>query len=248
MDNSLRLQKFLAECGVASRRKSEELIINGHVKVNGRKASIGDKINPKKDLVTVRGKRILAKDAGSKRYIMLYKPRGYITTMSDELGRKTVADLVSNIPERVFPVGRLDKDSEGMLIMTNDGGFANTVTHPSKHIPKTYRLTVRGKINDDQVTALMTGVELDGKMTLPADVVVLIANDERSVLEMTIREGRNRQIRRMCESLSLEVARLKRIKIGTVKLGMLKVGKWRDLTEKEVKALTETYKVKGTQQ
>jgi 23S rRNA pseudouridine2605 synthase len=239
----VRLQKFLAECGVASRRKSEELIINGHVKVNGRVAQIGDSINPGRDAVHVRGKRIQSKP-NKKIYIMLHKPRGYITTMSDEQGRKSVADLVRDVPVRVFPVGRLDKESEGLLLMTNDGDFANAVTHPSKHSMKTYRVTLKSKISDDDITKLTEGVMLDGEKTLPADISVVLNTPERSVIEMTIYEGKNRQIRRMCESLGLEVARLKRTKIGSLKLGMLKPGKYRDLTEKEIKQVMTSPKKK----
>lgn len=234
-EGSVRLQKFLAECGVASRRKSEELIEDGKVKVNGRTASIGDKINPKKDTVTVNGKKIIKQKECT--YIMLHKPRGFITTMSDEMDRKCVAELIKDVKGRVFPVGRLDRDSEGMLLFTNDGEFANAMTHPTKHVPKTYRVTVRPSISEDQLTALTTGVIIDDRKTAPAEVRVVTKEENRVVLEIILYEGRNRQIRKMCEEVGLEVARLKRTAIGSIKLGMLKQGAWRNLTDDEVRKL-----------
>lgn len=231
----IRLQKYLSDCGVASRRKAEELIINGQVKVNGRKVELGTKIVPGKDLVTVNGKAVKQND--EKVYIMLHKPRGYITTMSDEHDRKCVAQLVADVGVRVYPVGRLDRESEGLLLFTNDGEFANAITHPKKHIPKTYRVTIRPSITEEDITQLQLGIELDGRMTAPADVVVIEKQEGRVVLEVTIYEGRNRQIRRMFESLNIEVARLKRISIGGVKLGMLQIGAWRNLDEREIRKL-----------
>lgn len=239
-DNKIRLQKYMAESGIASRRKSEELIAAGKVKVNGKVASIGDKVDPDKDKVEVAGQKV-QKEAELK-YIMLNKPRGFITTMSDEMNRKCVAELISDIPVRVYPVGRLDKDSEGLLLLTNDGEFANNMTHPSRHVPKTYRVTVRPAINEDILNNLMTGIMIDGKMTLPADVRVLSQEPNRVVLEIVICEGRNRQIRKMCEDQGLTVARLKRIAIGPVKLGMLKQGEWRELTPQELKSLKQANK------
>lgn len=233
----IRLQKFLSMCGVASRRKSEELILNGSVRVNGKPAVLGDKVCPA-DKVYVKGKRVVIQST-SKRYIMLNKPRGYITTMSDERGRKCVAELVSNVGERVYPIGRLDKDSEGLLIFTNDGEFANKVMHPRNNIYKIYRVTVRPSINEDQLVKLETGVTLDdGTKTAPCQVKVLVEQEGRVVLEMILHEGKNREIRRMCEAVGLEVAKLRRTQIGNVKMGMLKLGDWRDLTEKEIKNIT----------
>lgn len=234
-DDRIRLQKYLSMCAVASRRKAEELIAQGKVKVNGKVAQIGDKVSPRHDTVTVSGKKITA---GRKNiYIMLHKPRGFITTMDDEMGRKCVAELVSDVGARVYPVGRLDKDSEGLLLMTNDGEFANFMTHPSKHIPKTYRVTVRPDVTEDMLTAFSTGMEIDGRITAPADARIIEKQENRVVLEIVLYEGRNRQIRKMCESLGLEVARLKRTSMGSLKLGMLHPGKWRELTEDEVHKL-----------
>ncbi|MGN0570249.1 MAG: pseudouridine synthase [Candidatus Fimenecus sp.] len=234
-DNKIRLQKYLSECGIASRRKAEDLISAGKVKVNGKIASIGDKVDPKKDTVAVSGKKVIKSKTNT--YIMLHKPRGFITTLSDEMGRKCVAQLIEDVGKRVYPVGRLDRDSEGLLLFTDDGEFANALTHPTRHVPKTYRVTVRPSITEDQLTALSTGIEIDGRMTMPSEVRVIQKQEGRVVLEIIIYEGRNRQIRKMCEALGLEVARLKRTQIGSVKLGMLKQGDWRNLTDDEVHKL-----------
>ena len=241
----IRLQKFLSLCGVASRRKAEELILQGKVKINGKPAILGDKVTDK-DKVFVNGKRIVAPRT-KYRYIMLHKPRGFITTMSDEKGRRCVAELVSDVGERVYPVGRLDKDSEGMLIFTNDGEFANKIMHPRNSIYKIYRVTVRPDITDEQLEKLETGVMIDGRKTAPAIVHVLVRDKEqnRVVLEMILHEGKNREIRKMCEAVGLQVARLKRTQIGSVKMGMLKQGDWRDLTEKEVRNLLANPIVNG---
>ena len=235
MAKDTRLQKMMADCGVASRRKAEEMIVQGRVKVNGRPAKIGDKVDPRKDLVTVDDERIGSGD--NKVYIMLHKPRGFITTMSDEKDRKCVAELVAEIPERVYPVGRLDKDSEGILLMTNDGNFANTISHPSGHVPKLYRVTVRPAVTEDMLTQMSVGMVIDGQKTAPCTVRVIQEEKGRVVLEIVLNEGRNRQIRKMCEQLGLEVARLKRVAIGSVKLGMLQPGQYRELTPEEVQRL-----------
>lgn len=241
-DNKVRLQKFLSEAGVASRRKAEEMIRNGSVKVNGAVAQIGDSVDPKKDTVTVKGKKVIKER--SMRYILLNKPRGYVTTTDDDLGRKCVLELVKDVKERIYPVGRLDRVSEGALIMTNDGAFANAMMHPSKHVPKTYRVTVRPGVTAEQVDILSTGIEIDGRMTAPADVHVLSKEEGRAVLEIVLYEGRNRQIRKMSEALNLEVARLRRIAVGPVKLGMLQTGEWRDLTPAEVESLFKAAGIK----
>jgi 23S rRNA pseudouridine2605 synthase len=231
-DDRIRLQKYMSECGVASRRKSEELIAKGAVKVNGTVAKIGDSVDPKRDIITLNGKKIENKTVA--KYIMLHKPRGFVTTMSDELGRRCVASLVEDVGERVYPIGRLDRNSEGLLLLTNDGEFANAVMHPSKHVAKVYRVTIRPDISDEQIAAMSDGMMIDGRMTAPAQVTVLEKRDDRAVIEIVLFEGRNRQIRRMCEELGIEVARLKRTAIAGVKLGMLPQGKWRELTPQEV--------------
>ena len=235
-DNKIRLQKHLAECGIASRRKAEELIAAGKVKINGHIAEIGAKVDPKRDKVTVRGKAVVP--VNEKVYILLNKPRGFVTTMSDELGRKTVSDLVADAQARIFPVGRLDRDSEGLLIMTNDGDFANKLTHPSSHVNKTYRVTVKGVAEEEQILQMKEGIVLDGRKTLPCDCFVAERKPDRTVLIFVLNEGRNRQIRRMCEEVGLEVLRLKRTEIAGVKLGMLPQGKWRPLNEREMRRLT----------
>ena len=231
-DNRVRLQKHLSTCGIASRRKAEELIEAGRVRVNGRVAMLGDKVDPIRDKVTVSGKRVIA--VREKVYIMLNKPRGYVTTMKDEYDRKCVNDLVKDVGVKVFPVGRLDRDSEGLLIMTNDGELANSITHPSKHVNKTYRVTVGGAVNDEQIAKLSDGILLDGRKTQPCDVFVVERKPDRTMLNFIIHEGRNRQIRRMCEVVGLEVLRLKRLEIAGVKLGGLKLGSWRPLNEREM--------------
>ncbi len=241
-DAKVRLQKYMAENGIASRRKSEELIAAGKVRVNGKIAAIGDKVDPKHDKVTVSGKRVVK--VKKNVYIMLHKPRGFITTMHDEMDRKCVAELIRDVPERVYPVGRLDRESEGLLLLTNDGEFANALTHPSRHVPKTYRVTVRPDVTKEQLAAFENGVEIDGRPTLPAEVRVLDKQEGRVVLEVVIYEGRNRQIRKMCEALGLEVARLKRTKIGSLKLGMLKQGEYRYLSEDEIHGLLVAAQVK----
>lgn len=176
---------------------------------------------------------------------MLHKPRGYVTTMKDELDRKNVSELLSDLPERVYPVGRLDRNSEGLLLFTNDGAFANDIMHPSRHISKTYRVTVRPDISDEQLVSLSGGVMIDGKKTLPANVIVLDKQPGRVVLQIIIHEGRNRQIRKMCEAVGLEVARLKRTSIGPLKLGMLKPGEYRELKPDELRAIRNAMTKKG---
>lgn len=233
----IRIQKLLADVGYCSRRKAEALISAGKIKLNGHPVKLGDKASYQ-DIITVSGERIYFPKKKNLRYIMMYKPRGYVTTTSDELERRCVMDLLEDdIEERLYPVGRLDKDSEGLLLLTNDGKFANDVMHPSRHISKTYRVTVRPDVTEQQLVELSSGIELDGKKTLPANVVVKTREPGRVVLLITIKEGRNRQIRRMCESLGLEVARLRRVSVGPLKLGMMKPGTYRDLTADELRAV-----------
>ncbi len=236
MPRDTRVQKFISQAGVASRRKAEEFIEKGRVKINGRPASLGDKVDVKKDLVTVDG--VLVKAVSKHYYIMLHKPRGVVTTLNDEQGRKCVADLVSDIPERLYPIGRLDRDSEGLLLMTNDGAFANMISHPSGHIPKLYRVSVKPAITEAQALEMSLGVMIDGFKTAPCTVRVTVEEKERSVLEIVLNEGRNRQIRKMCEALGLEVLRLKRNSIGPLKMGMLKVGQYRELSKEEIRKIS----------
>lgn len=243
-DEKVRLQKYLSQSGITSRRKAEEMIQNGQVRVNGRIAELGCKIVPRKDIVTINKQRV--RPQKTRRYIMLYKPRGFVTTMNDELGRKSVDMLVADVGERVYPVGRLDKDSEGLLLFTNDGEFANYMAHPRCHIPKTYRVTVRPPLTDEQLNLLALGVTLDdGYKTKPSEVTVAVSEENRIVLIITIFEGKNRQIRRMCEAVGLELIRLKRISIGQLRLGMLPQGKWRDLSENEIRTLYSDAKRQG---
>lgn len=232
----IRIQKMIADSGYCSRRKAEELMSQGRVKLNGHPVKPGDKCGFK-DLITIDGERIYIQRKRNYVYLMMNKPRGYVTTVSDELDRRCVMDLLDGVEERVYPVGRLDRNSEGLLLFTNDGAFANDIMHPSRHISKTYRVTVRPDISDEQLVQLSEGVEIEGKKTLPATVIVKTKEPGRVVLLITIREGRNRQIRKMCEAVGLEVARLRRISVGPLKLGMLKPGAVRELTAEELKAI-----------
>ncbi|MCH5198061.1 MAG: rRNA pseudouridine synthase [Oscillospiraceae bacterium] len=234
-DNKIRLQKFLADAGIASRRKAEELIAAGRVRVNGRVASVGDKVDPKKDSVLFDGKKV--KTENKFIYLVLNKPRGYVTTMSDENNRKCVAELILGVDKRVYPVGRLDRDSEGLLLFTNDGEFANAMTHPSKHIQKTYRVSVKPAVTDEHLTVLTSSLMIDGRLTMPAEVRVVANYPDKSILEFTIFEGRNRQIRRLCEEAGLETVRLKRLSIGKLTLGRLAPGEFRELKSDEIALL-----------
>ena len=233
-----RIQKVLADQGICSRREAERLIAAGKVKVNGHPVTRGDKMDPDYDKVMIDGQtqRIVRKRQYT--YIMLHKPRGYLTTRSDDRGRKTVMDLVSDVPAMLRPVGRLDKDSEGLLLMTNDGAFAQAVTHPSGGISKLYRVTVQPRADEAQIIKMSSGVVLDdGTKTLPCAINVVTDEPGRTVMEMTLKEGKNREIRRMCEAVGLEVVRLKRNAEGVVKLGMLKPGTYRELTKAEINGL-----------
>ena len=225
-----RLQKILSARGIASRRKAEELIADGLVAVNGVTAKVGDKADPEKDIITVNGARL--PEMGSLVYIMLHKPRGYITSMSDEKGRPTVRDLTETVGTRVYPIGRLDWDSEGLLLMTNDGEFANHVAHPSGNKDKTYIVTVRGDA-ERSLSKPRSPMMIDGYRITPAEVEMTAPG----TLIITIHEGRNRQIRKMCEAVGLEVLTLKRIAVGPVTLGELRSGEWRYLTPEEIESL-----------
>lgn len=234
----VRIQKVLSEQGLCSRRAAEQIILEGRVTLNGRPVSLGDKMDTARDLLAVDGQPIRIPKKTELYYYMLHKPRGYVTTMRDERGRRTVVELMTGAPVRVYPVGRLDMDSEGLLLMTNDGEFANLMAHPSHGISKTYRVTVHPNADEDQLLQLAGGVVLDdGTRTLPAAVHTVTDEPGRTVMEITIREGKNRQIRRMCEAVGLQVARLRRISYGPLRLGMLPPGKYRPLTPAELNAL-----------
>ncbi len=233
-----RIQKALADMGLCSRRQAERIILEGRVKLNGHPVKLGDKMDMHEDVLSVDGRTIRPPKKKEYKYYMLHKPRGYITTSSDDRGRKTVMELIKDIPERVYPVGRLDKDSEGLLLFTNDGALANALTHPSHQVAKMYRVTVHPAATEEQVVALANGVVLDdGTKTLPAIIRVVAEDEDRTVMEMSIKEGKNRQIRRMCRAVGLDVARLSRKSVGAVKLGMLAPGKYRELKPSEILAL-----------
>ena len=232
-----RLQKILSARGVASRRKAEEYLAAGRVMVNGRPARVGDKADPDRDQITVDGRPL----AGERRrtYLMLYKPRGYVTTLADEKGRKTVADLVKGCGARVWPVGRLDLDSEGLLILTDDGDLTHRILHPSGEVEKEYLVTVSGDV-DRALPVLAGPMELDGVPLAPAQVrVVSRAGADRARLSVTIHEGKNRQVRRMCAAAGLQVTRLRRVREGALTLGELKPGRWRVLSREEVALLEQ---------
>ena len=229
-----RLQKIIAARGVCSRRKAEELISAGKVTVNGLTAALGDSADPEHDEIRVEGKALPG--LSKKVYLMLNKPRGYVTTLSDEKGRKNAAQLVENCGVRVYPVGRLDMDSEGLLLFTNDGEFANLLMHPRHEVDKTYRVWVTG-YSEENLELLKEPIELDGYKIKPPKVRAIHVTGEKAVLEVTIHEGRNRQVRRMCQAANMNVARLKRIAEGKLRLGELKQGQWRYLTAQEVEKL-----------
>ncbi|KRQ86633.1 Ribosomal large subunit pseudouridine synthase B [Caloramator mitchellensis] len=226
-----RIQKYIARCGIASRRKAEELIFNGKVKVNGEIINDIVLINPDNDIVEVEGKIISPEE--SKIYIMLNKPVGYVTTAKDEKGRKTVLDLI-NVRERVYPVGRLDYDTSGLLILTNDGDFAYKMTHPSKEIDKVYIALVEGIPTEEEIERFKKGLKIEDYITAPADFKLIEKRGKNAIVRITIHEGKNRQVRRMCEKIGHKVLELKRIQIGKIKLGNLKVGEWRFLKQEEI--------------
>jgi pseudouridine synthase len=233
-----RLQKILSQAGVASRRAAEKLIADGRVTVNGKTIlTMGVKADPQQDDIRVDGRRIKA--AAQPRYILLYKPTGFVTTRSDPQRRRTVIDLLAGVREYVYPVGRLDYDTEGLLLLTNDGDLAARLTHPRHGVARTYEARVAGMPDREALERLRNGIPLDGKRTLPADVVLLNEGrrDRDGIVRLTIREGRNRQVRRMCEAVGHPVQQLKRTKSGSVGDRKLKPGQWRELTPQEVAAL-----------
>lgn len=231
-----RLQKILSARGVASRRKAEEWIQNGWVTVNGVTAGPGDKADPVRDRIEVKGKPLPQPREGV--YILLHKPRGYVTTLSDERGRPNTAQLVADCGLRVYPVGRLDMDSEGLLLFTNDGDFANTLAHPRHEVEKTYDVWVTGYRSGAE-TLLARPIVLDGTPIRRPKVRLLTAKGDQARFRVTIHEGRNRQVRRMCQAAGMRCTRLRRIREGALSLGDLPPGKWRYLTEDEVRSLLE---------
>lgn len=234
-----RIQKIIADSGYCSRRRAEEFITTGAVRVNGRLVSIGDKADAKNDVITVNGEKI--KSSVNLRYIKMYKPRGYVTAMSDERGYKLITELLKNVEERVYPIGRLDRNSEGLILLTNDGEFANGITHPSGGVQKKYRVTVPTVVSEETIATLSAGVDIgNGTVTSPCIINTLVSGGKenpRTVLEFIITEGKNRQIRRMCEAVGLSVSRLRRTAVGGVKLGMMKPGEYADLTKEELLSL-----------
>lgn len=232
----MRLQKFIAQCGIASRRSAEKIIESGRVRVNGEIVDyMGCVIDPDKDIVEVDGKRI--EEEIQKYYIMLNKPKNYVTTVSDDLGRPTVMQLVTDINARIYPVGRLDFDTTGLLIMTNDGNFANILAHPSHVVNKVYIARIDKPLDEEQIKTLCSGVELDGVMTAPAKAENIKRPQKGFEVKITIHEGRNRQVRRMLESVGANVMSLKRISVGSLTLGNLPEGKWRRLSDAEINKL-----------
>ena len=226
-----RIQKIMSSAGVASRRKSEELIRAGRVQVNGQPAALGDRAEAGVDLITVDGKPVAAQ---TKRYIALHKPAGYVTTVTDTHGRGTVVDLV-DVPERIYPVGRLDLHTSGLLLLTSDGDFAARVTHPRYEIEKTYIARVARPLGDSAIQKLRSGIDLEDGPMRPENVRII--SEDRRTVEMTIHEGRNRIVRRAFEALSARVVELRRTRIGAVDLGDLQTGKWRELTQAEIAGL-----------
>jgi len=229
----IRLQKFIADSGIMSRKAADEEIKRGNISVNGHIALPGTKVDVKRDIVTYRGKRIIYQRREFT-YIMMNKPRGYLSATSDDRGRKCVTDLLTGVEARVYPVGRLDLISEGMLLLTDDGELKNRLTHPRHEIGKVYRVKVAGKVSEKQLEILSSPLEIDGYEILPVTVAVTGEDESGTVLKMTLFEGRNRQIRKMCEQAGLTVKRLSRVSIGNLKLDGLPVGKWRYLEKEEV--------------
>ena len=233
-----RLQKIISAAGITSRRASEELILAGRVTVNGVVVTeLGSKADPATDTVTVDGKPLTI--ASKKLYILLYKPVGYLTTLDDPEGRPLVVDLLKEVGERVYPVGRLDYNTEGLLLLTSDGEWANQLMHPRHEVEKEYHVRVRGKVHKSQLDQLAGGVEIEGRKTAPAKVCMIKEGEQNDWFSITIHEGRNRQVRRMCEAVSLSVVRLRRVRYGTLSMGALKPGEFRLLTEAEVSGLRD---------
>lgn len=231
-----RLQKYLAECGIASRRKCEELIVQGHISVNGNIVTeMGLKIDPSVDTVAYNGKFVICNE--KKVYIMLNKPEGYVSTAKEQFNRPKVTDLVKTPGIRLYPVGRLDYDSSGLLLLTNDGDVTYSITHPGHEVDKTYVVEVNGVPDDEDIKNLRDGIDIGGFITSPAKVSIISTSKNNALLSITIHEGKNREIRRMCSAAGHDVLKLKRVSIGSLSLGNLKKGEWRYLEPSEVNYL-----------
>ena len=230
-----RIQKLISAAGLMSRRAAETLIADGRVKINGHTAAVGEKADPVTDTILVDGKPL--PESGNKVYIMLNKPRGYVTTMSDEKGRKCIPELMEELPERVYPCGRLDMESEGLLLLTNDGTVADKLMHPRNHLEKIYHVKVRTEIAPEVITRLNEPMVIDGYKIKPVTVALIAKKDGATTLRFTLSEGRNRQIRKMCEQVGLEVMRLRRIAVGELNIGTLRPGQWRFLNHSETEYL-----------
>lgn len=230
-----RLQKYIARSGVTSRRKAEELILDGHVKVNGITVTeLGTKVNPENDIITVDNKKI--SEVRKYIYIKLNKPEGYVTTVKDQFNRKTVIDLI-DIKERIYPIGRLDYNTSGLLLLTNDGDLANKLMHPKYHIYKTYIAETDGRISEESVTKLKNGVVIEDYKTAPAKVKLLKYIGNKTLIQISIYEGKNRQVRKMLDAVGHNVRTLKRVSFGEISLGDLETGSWKALTNEEIKFL-----------
>lgn len=229
----IRIQKFFSDCGIMSRRAAESEIESGNVKVNGNVAKLGDKIDPSLDTVEYKGTLIRPLQSAEKTYIMLNKPRGYLSSVTDDRGRKCVTELVADAGVRVYPVGRLDMDSEGFLLLTDDGDLTFKLTHPKHEFPKIYNVTLSGEISDENLERLYRPIEIDGRQTAPIKLKIISRKDNKTVIEIILYEGRNRQIRRMCEAANLKLTRLFRVAVGDLKLDVPS-GKWRFLTQSEI--------------
>lgn len=233
----VRISKYFTDCGVMSRRAAEAAIGRGEVKINGAPAELGQKVLPGRDKVTWKGRPVLPPADHRKVCVMLNKPRGYVTTLSDDKGRRTVAELVADAGVRLYPIGRLDMDSDGLLLLTNDGELANRLAHPRHQVQKVYLAFVDGIPTTEQMSGMALPIEIDGQETAPARVRKVTSNGLQTVLEITIHDGRNRQVRRLCERAGLTLRKLTRVSEGFLQLGNLPEGKWRRLSEKEIRLL-----------
>ncbi len=231
----VRIQKYVSDCGLMSRRAAEKEIEAGHFRVNGIKATIGQKIDPANDAVEYKGK--LVEGGRKKLYVMLYKPRGYVTTMKDDEGRKCIPELLEGIPDRVYPCGRLEMDSEGLLILTNDGEVANKLMHPKHHVEKIYHVKVKGEIEMETLQLLNSEMIIDDYKIKPVKVSIIERKEGNTMLRFILSEGRNRQIRKMCEQAELTITRLKRVAVGELTIGTLRPGQWKYMNFNEISIL-----------